>query len=167
MAVLLARSDSFGADIVPYDHDVYRGSLTLLSDDGFWSRWETEFPIVGGWMSPGSPIGTGNGPDGSIWVHVAQLGVNYGGYGVYDTPISLDQFANPSGIDTSWGWGIYYVYGQNKILEYGIFSDQSPYPYDYTISYSAGVIPEPSTTCLMLCGVIALVPRLRFGRWKG
>ena len=162
LAVLMYRPNSFGQ--VTYDHDVYQGALTLLTNDGVWRRYATEFPIVGGWMSAGSPTNTGNGPNGSIWVHL-QANDWWGDNGVYDTPISLEQYNDPALIQRTWDWGIYYVYGENKVLEYGAFDYQyPPGTVAYSISYSAGVIPEPSP---MLLVISALGGLLGFRRMSG
>ena len=162
LAVLMYRPNSFGQ--VTYDHDVDHGTLTLLSNDGFWRRWATEFPIVGGWMSPSTATGAGNGPYGSIWARIQGDGWS-GNYGVYDTPISIDQYNNPASIRRTWDWGIYYVYGENKVLEYGAFDYQyPPGTVAYSISYSAGVIPEPSSVGLVISALGGL---LAFRRMSG
>ncbi len=147
-----------------YDHDVYRGSLTPISDDGFWRKYATEFPVIGGWMELNSTNNAGNGPEGSIWVHQEGDGWAHN-WGAYDTPITVEQFDDPSLITRTWSWGIYYVYGQNKILEYGAFG--YPYPpgaVSYTISYSAGVVPEPPSSLLVALGLVGL---FGFARIRG
>jgi hypothetical protein len=146
---------------ITYDHNVDHGSLTLLSNDGTWRRYATEFPVVGGWLASGSPTDTGNGPLGSIWVF--QDGNGWGvSWGAYDAPISPLQYDNPSLIHRTWDWGIYYVYGENKVLEYGAFDYQyPPGTVSYTISYSAGVVPEPSVFALAGLGAAALAMRRR------
>jgi hypothetical protein len=155
LAVLVCRASSFGQ--LAYDHDVDHGTLTLLTNDGFWRWYATEFPIVGGWMSPATPTDTGNGPDGSIWVHQQGNGW-HSDWGVYDTPITIAQYNDPNLIDRTWSWGIYYVYGENKILEYGAFDYQYPSgTVTYSISYSAGEVPEPSSTVLFILGLAAFL----------
>ena len=104
-------------------------------------------------MSSGSPTGTGNGPHGSIWVHEFELGQEVGNLGVYDTPITSEQYDNPSLIQRTWPWGIYFVRGENKILEYGIFNFESPYPHSFQVSYTAEVVPEPSVTSFLILGL--------------
>jgi len=135
--------------------DVDHGSLTLISNDGVWRRFATEFPIAGGWMSPNSPTGTSNGPNGDIWVFRYHDTHASEGYGVYHTPITLDQYNDPSTINRTWSWGMYWVDGENKLLEYGAFD--VPYPegfWDYSISYSATVVPEPSACWLLVPGLV-------------
>ena len=142
----------FGQDWFNVDH----GSLTLVSNDGTWRRFATEFPIVGGWMSPGSPEDAGNGPSGAIWVHRYHDLYTAESWGAYQTPITLEQYDDPSTINRTWSWGIYWVDGENKILEYGAFD--YPYPegfWDYSISYSAAVVPEPSASWLIVLGLIS------------
>jgi hypothetical protein len=155
--VLLLQFQTFGADVVPYDHDVDHGRITLLNENGFWSEWATEFPIVGGWMSSGEPVGTGNGPHGSIWFHVIEQGAEVGELGVWDTPITTEQFDSHSGLDIRIGWGIWYVYGENRVLGYDVINHLDPYPLTYALSYSAGVIPEPSPTRLLLSALVLLL----------
>jgi hypothetical protein len=149
----------FGQGWFNVDH----GSLTLVSNDGVWRKFATEFPIVGGWMSPGSPVDAGNGPNGAIWVHRYHDMHTAESWGVYQTPISMEQYDDPYTITRTWSWGIYWVYGENKILEYGAFD--YPYPegfWDYSISYSAAVVPEPSVFQLVVLGLISA-----FGLKKG
>jgi hypothetical protein len=157
----------FGQQLLNVDH----GDLTLVSNDGTWRKFTTDFPIIGGWMSSGSPVDTGNGPNGSIWVHRYHDIHTAEDWGVYQAPITLQQYNNPYTIPRTFSWGIYWVNGENKILEYGAFS--SPYPagfWDYSISYSAMVVPEPSALQLivlaLVCGWILKLPTFS-GRAKG
>ena len=142
---------------VIYDHDVDHGSLTPIYDDGTWRRFSTEFPIVGGWMSPSSPADTGNGPQGSIWVHQQGDGGLRIDWGVYDTPITIEQYNDPNLIHRTWSWGIYYVYGENDIMEYGAFDGPYQGTVAYSISYSAGaVVPEPACILLFILGLAGI-----------
>ena len=93
----------FGQEWFNVDH----GSLTLASDDGVWRKFATEFPIVGGWMSPGRPEDAGNGPNGAIWVHRYHDMYTAESWGVYQTPITMEQYNNPNTITRTWSWGIY------------------------------------------------------------
>jgi hypothetical protein len=156
-ALLLLPLQTFGADIVPYDHDVNHGSIALLNENGSWSEWTTQFPIVGGWMSSGEPVGTGNGPNGSLWFHVIEQGSEVGALGVWDGPITSQQFENHSGLDISIGWGLWYVYGENEVLGYSVINHLDPYPLTYALSYSAGVVPEPPSAWLLVSGLVPLL----------
>ena len=155
-AVLVQVSETTAG--VLYDHDVDRGNLTLTSQDGPWNTWETDYPIVGGWMSPSGPVSTGNGPNGSLWCFTVQGGREWGANGVWDTPITLDQVYNHTGLDTRNGWGIWWVYGENVVLGYNMANQPAPpdLPRTFLLSYSAGVIPEPSSARLFLASLLAL-----------
>ncbi len=147
------------------------GSLTLVSNDGVWRRFATEFPIVGGWMFTGSPQDAGNGPNGAIWVHRYHDIHTAESWGAYQTPITLEQYNHPDTINRTWSWGIYWVYGENKVLEYGAFD--YPYPegfWDYSISYSAAIVPEPAAYWLIAVGLIGgwmlKSPNSRGSEWR-
>jgi hypothetical protein len=58
-------------------------------------------------MSPGSPEEAGNGPNGAIWAHRYHDMNTAENWGVYQTPITLDQYNNPNTITRTWSWGIY------------------------------------------------------------
>lgn len=135
--------------------NVDHGELTLISDEGMWRRFATDYPIAGGWMSSGTPVNAGNGPNGAIWVHRYHDVQTSESWGVHQTPITMEQYNDPSTIEHTWSWGIYWVNGENKVLEYGAF-DQ-PYPegfWDYSISYSAAIVPEPFPGWLIMLGFL-------------
>ncbi len=109
------------------DSDVDHGDIKVVSDDGYWRKFETDYNISGGWMVLGVKEVPG------IWIH--RGGENFG---VYDEPVTIEECENPEKIHTTYRWGVYYVEDSNILCEFGVFDDGI---YPDSISYTRVLIP--------------------------